>query len=297
MMISASMIVRNEEECITRCLKSIAGLDEIVILDTGSTDMTPEICLAYTNKVFAGEYAWNDNFAEARNESLKRCSGDWIFVIDADEILETGVPHLRRAVHSWHGEDVLMAKIRFGNTRFWSPRMFKNGIGIRWHGAIHNYLDRTGTRKTGVVIESGRSENHSKDPDRSLRILRKEINARPDCIREKYYLAREYYYRRDWAKAIQWFRSYLKARGSWAPERADAWCLLAKCYYQAGIVELAHHACFEALRINADFAEPMRMMAAMSGPKNRKKWTAFASQSRNEDVLFIRDLRAEEVLQ
>jgi glycosyltransferase involved in cell wall biosynthesis len=290
------MIVKNEQACIEDCLKSLKGIDEIVILDTGSTDRTPEICRQYTDKVYVGEYEWRDHFAEARNESLKRCSGDWIFIIDADERLVTGAESLRAAVENSGGETVLMTQINCGSVEFFYPRLFKNHVGIHWQGAIHNYLNRTGTKKTSVVIECGSSENHAKDPDRALRILRKEVTLRPDCVREKYYLAREYYYRAEWATAVWWFESYL-SKASWAPEWAEAWCLIGKCYAQLKDYGKAADACLQAIKINADFAEPMHMMAAMSGPKNKKRWQTMAEACKNEDVLFVRKINPAGVLQ
>lgn len=286
-MISASMIVKNEEKCLEQCLSSIKGIDEIVILDTGSTDATAKIAEKYTDKVFVGEYEWCDDFAGARNESLKRCSGDWIFIIDADEKLETGVGSLVNAVKNANGQDVLMAKVVSGGTAFWSARLFKNN-GIRWKGAVHNHLTKTGSKKTGVVVNCGWSENHGRDPDRAFRILLKEVKRDPALVREKYYLAREYCYRGDWLQAVFWFKEYL-AVAHWAPEWADAWYLLARCYVSLKRFDDAKSACLEALKINADFREPMLLMAELCGPKNRKKWRLFAEQSKNEDVLFERE--------
>lgn len=295
-MISASMIVKNEQACIEECLKTLKGIDEIVILDTGSTDKTPKICRKYTDKVYVGEYEWRDHFAEARNESLKRCTGDWIFIIDADERLVTEVQSLRAAIENSAGDTVLMAYVISGATELWSPRLFKNNVGIQWQGAIHNYLSRTGTRRTGVTVECGSSENHGKDPDRAFRILRHEVASRPDCVREKYYLAREYYYRKDWPTAVWWFEAYL-TKASWAPEWAEALCLLAKCYCQLKQYDKASNACLQAIKINADFAEPMWMLSAMSGPKNRKRWQSMAESCANEDVLFVRKIDPAGILQ
>lgn len=289
------MIVKNEQACIEDCLKSLEGIDEIVILDTGSTDRTPEICRKYTDKVYVGEYEWRDHFAEARNEALKRCTGDWIFSIDADEKLVTGVESLRSAIEESQGKTVLMTQVICGPLHFWYPRMFKNGCGILWQGAVHECPTQTGQRKTGVTIKCGLSENHAKDPDRALRILKKEVTRRPDYVREKYYLAREYYYRGDWPTAVWWFESYL-TKASWDPEWADAWCLLAKCFCQLGHYEKARNACMEAIKINADFAEPMYMMAALSGQKNRKRWQTMAGSCANEDVLFVRQINPAGIL-
>ena len=80
------MIVKNEEEDLPKCLNAVKTyVDEIIIVDTGSTDKTVTVAKKYTGKVFY--FKWRDDFAAARNESLKHASGDWILVLDADEIV------------------------------------------------------------------------------------------------------------------------------------------------------------------------------------------------------------------
>lgn len=81
------MIVKNEERHIARCLDSVAGLvDEIIIVDTGSTDRTVEIASNYTSKIFS--YQWKDDFSDARNYSFSKASMDYCMWMDADDILE-----------------------------------------------------------------------------------------------------------------------------------------------------------------------------------------------------------------
>ena len=85
--ISLCMIVRDEEEKLPRCLDNVAGLvDEIVLVDTGSSDRTVEIAKEYGART--AFFEWCDDFAAARNESLKLATGDWILWLDADDILE-----------------------------------------------------------------------------------------------------------------------------------------------------------------------------------------------------------------
>ncbi|MGN9167468.1 glycosyltransferase [Paenibacillus jamilae] len=80
------MIVKDEEVLLARCLDSVKGIaDEIVIVDTGSTDRTKEIAKEYTELVF--DYEWSNDFAAARNESIRHATGKWILVMDADEYL------------------------------------------------------------------------------------------------------------------------------------------------------------------------------------------------------------------
>ncbi|MFH1624567.1 MAG: tetratricopeptide repeat protein, partial [Pseudomonadota bacterium] len=87
--LSLCMIVKNEEEYLPKCLRAIKSIvDEMVIVDTGSTDRTIEIAETFGARVF--KHPWNDDFAEARNVSLKHARCDWILVLDADEVIAEG---------------------------------------------------------------------------------------------------------------------------------------------------------------------------------------------------------------
>ncbi|MFF2483647.1 glycosyltransferase [Paenibacillus sp. NPDC058071] len=86
-LLSLCMIVKNEEKLLSRCLDSVQGLvDEIIIVDTGSTDRTKEIASSYTQHVH--DWAWTNDFSAARNESLRYASGEWILILDADEYVQ-----------------------------------------------------------------------------------------------------------------------------------------------------------------------------------------------------------------
>src|SRR5207253_1218124 len=81
------MIVRNEDMNLSSCLESVRGVfDEIVVVDTGSTDRTREIACAFGAQVF--EFAWVDDFAAARNVALSHATGDYAFWVDADDVLD-----------------------------------------------------------------------------------------------------------------------------------------------------------------------------------------------------------------
>ena len=87
MKFSLCMIVKNEEAVLNRCLESMASaMDEIIIVDTGSTDATKKIATAYTDQIY--DFAWTGNFAEARNYAASKATGDYIYTADADEYLE-----------------------------------------------------------------------------------------------------------------------------------------------------------------------------------------------------------------
>ena len=86
-MISLCLIVKNEEQILERCLNSFKGYyDELIIVDTGSTDSTKDIAKRYTSKVF--DFEWCDDFSKARNFSIEQAAGDYILVLDTDEFLD-----------------------------------------------------------------------------------------------------------------------------------------------------------------------------------------------------------------
>ena len=85
--ISVCMIVKNEEKVLARCLDSLAGLwEELIIVDTGSTDATKEIAKKYTKNVY--DFTWTENFSDARNFSFSKACCDYIYSADADEVLD-----------------------------------------------------------------------------------------------------------------------------------------------------------------------------------------------------------------
>ncbi len=85
--ISLCMIVKNEEKNLARCLNSLAGMmDEIIIVDTGSTDRTREIAAGYTERVY--DFTWNQDFSAARNFAFSKATQEYIYTADADEVLD-----------------------------------------------------------------------------------------------------------------------------------------------------------------------------------------------------------------
>lgn len=93
--LSLCMIVRNEEQNLSECLDSVKNVvDEIIVIDTGSTDETVGIAESYGAQV--EHFPWCDDFSKARNESIKYASGDWILWLDADErLLPESIPVLQ----------------------------------------------------------------------------------------------------------------------------------------------------------------------------------------------------------
>lgn len=137
-LLSAAMIVRDEESFLPACLASLRDVvDEIVVVDTGSTDRTMEIARDAGARV--SSYPWGGDFAAARNVALDRAAGQWILYIDADERVVGGAPQGFR--EQLRQEDLIALTVRFrpsaGSTRYRESRLFRNDRRIRFRGVIH----------------------------------------------------------------------------------------------------------------------------------------------------------------
>lgn len=291
--IGACMIVKNEESCLGKCLESIQGVDEIVILDTGSKDKTGDIARKYTDKIIEGVYFWEDDFSKARNKALEFATADWILVIDADETLsEDGLFYIREAIKKANSKTLCFKMDVVSENETVSHnivRVHRRHPDIYWKGAAHNYLTVQDGPEIDAVITYGWSKAHELDPDRTLRILKKFVKDNPTKPRELYYLAREFFQRENYKAAKKWYQKYLQV-ATWAPEIADAHLMMAKCAVGLDDIDLAWMSAFKALQINADLSEGLKTLAALSGPNNRRKWLKYAKLANNEKALFARDI-------
>jgi len=137
-------IVKNEEATLSRTLDSVKGVvDEIVIVDTGSGDRTREIARESGARVY--DFEWCDDFAAARNESLKHARGDWILVLDADEVLVPEiVPQIKQAIKSDRLLLINLIRQEIGASQ--SPyslvsRLFRNRPNLRFSRPYHAMVD------------------------------------------------------------------------------------------------------------------------------------------------------------
>ncbi|MEH1906999.1 tetratricopeptide repeat protein [Nostoc sp.] len=144
MKLSLCMIVKNEAATLPKCLNSVRKVvDEMVVLDTGSIDHTPNIAQQLGAKVY--HFKWCNDFSAARNAALKYVTGDWILVLDADETLTpTIVPQLREAIA--RDEYLLINLVRQEVGAEQSPyslvsRLFRNHPDIRFDRPYHALVD------------------------------------------------------------------------------------------------------------------------------------------------------------
>ena len=142
--LSLCMIVKNEEAALPRTLASVKNVvDEIVVLDTGSRDRTCEIAREFGARVY--HFEWGDDFAAARNECLKHATGDWILVLDADEVLVPEIlPQIKQALESDRTLVINLIRQEIGASQ--SPyslvsRLFRHRHDIRFSRPYHAMVD------------------------------------------------------------------------------------------------------------------------------------------------------------
>ena len=182
MKLSACIIAKNEEKNLPRLLKSITGkFDEIILVDTGSTDRTKEIAKSFGCKVF--EHKWN-GFADARNRAVKEATGDWLWHFDADFELEEGEYRKALTLFKRIPKDIEALSIGVknfdssGRVKALSFHTFIHRAGIMWKGKVHE------SPMTGKVIGVPIFVNHYgysdkyvmlKKAHRNLKLLEEEI--------------------------------------------------------------------------------------------------------------------------
>lgn len=188
--ISLCMIVKDEEYNLPRCLDSIKDVvDEIILVDTGSTDRTIEIAKSYGARVFI--HPWEGNFSKARNYSLDYATCEWILIIDADEELQASdATELRETIKSnGYSAVSFVIKNKYKNSTQEGyakmVRLFKNFNGVHYEGTVHNVL-----KSNGKCLESPLSIIHhgydlSEDKmqekfERTASLLKEQIKKDPE---------------------------------------------------------------------------------------------------------------------
>jgi len=144
MKVSACLMVKNESETLPRCLESIKWVDEIIIVDTGSTDNTIEIAKSYKAKVY--EHPWENDFSKHRNQSIGYATGDWILIIDADEEIEEKIDpkefksRLKMVHLTISALVVTVSEVsdKRKTTSWLGMRFFRRASGIHYKNAVHN---------------------------------------------------------------------------------------------------------------------------------------------------------------
>ena len=199
--ISACMIVKNEEELLPQCLESIKDyVDEIIIVDTGSTDRTVEIAKSYGVKVY--HHPWENDFSKHRNQSIGYATGEWILIIDADEKLIEGGALIKEVIKDNSIDSIFFTVISYSDNKSSqtfhnSPRLFLNNGNIIYQGIVHNRLIGFRKSKNSPIkllhygYDLGDEINRAKF-ERTTALLKKQIKQNPEDPLPYSYMAASY---------------------------------------------------------------------------------------------------------
>lgn len=254
--ISLCMIVKNEEAVLGRCLDSVKdAVDEIIIVDTGSSDRTKEIAAEYTDKIY--DFEWVNDFSAARNEAFSKAEMDYCMWLDADDILEEKG---QEKLLFWKAQadgtaDVVMMDYAAGFDEegrvtfcYERERLLKRKRGFRWEGRVHEAVPVSGKVERLAL----RIEHHSRKTSyghRNLRIYEEMKEAgEPFHARDLFYYARELYYHRRYEEAVGCFLFFLEQKDAFCENQVDACRFTAYCLYALGREEKALSYLYRGLR-------------------------------------------------
>ncbi len=260
--VSLCMIVKNEEETIARCLDAVKNLvDEIIIVDTGSSDRTKEIISQYTDRII--DFIWIDDFAAARNYAFSHATMDYIFWLDADDVVmeqdhkkflklkETLDPSIDSITMHYNLEmdekENVISSLR-------RNRLVKRRNNFQWHGFVHEYIEVRGNILHSDIAVTHRSIHH--DSDRNLRIYENRLShGEIFSPRDLYYFANELLEHQKIELAIDYYKQFLATKNGWVEDYISACAKLAACFDILGDNERELHYTLKAFEYDIPRAE------------------------------------------
>lgn len=260
--LSLCMIVKNEEKTLARVLENAhVYADEIIVVDTGSTDSTKVIAQQFTPKVY--DYKWKDDFADARNFSFNKAQSDYLMWLDGDDFLPDSVAQKIRDWKFERGEeDVLMCTYATAYDEFLRPtyqflreRIVKNLPFLRWHDRVHEVIIPYGkvVNRPDIVVYHGKQKPHT---NRNLKIYQAMIKEGAEFSpRALFYYARELYYNGHFKKAIKTLNDFLKTKDAFIENKIEACLILCFCHENLNNSGKALDSLFESFKLSSPRGE------------------------------------------
>lgn len=196
--ISLCMIIKNEEKYLTECFESVKNVvDEIIVVDTGSTDNSIDIAKNYNAKIFSFE--WTKDFSAARNYSIAQASGDWILYLDADERLDqSSIGELKKLTHAKQKVAYncivrnLDSEVSRDNSMLY-PRLFPNNEEIQFSGKVHEQITPS-LKEKGIEILSSNILIIHVGYNISLEEKRKKAKRNLELLLDEYFVNKSPYF-------------------------------------------------------------------------------------------------------
>lgn len=285
--ISLCMIVRNEEETLGRCLGSVAGIpDEIIIIDTGSEDGTKTIATGFTSLVF--DFAWIDDFSAARNYSFAEASMDYVLWLDADDVLLPAERDKLLRLKEGLTADIDAVSMNYhiafdasGNvtqsTRL--LRLAKRSTKFRWVGVVHENLTsevQFTCLNSDIVVTHQKPASVSGPSKRNLLIYEKHFaEGREMRPADVFHYARELQAQGEYERAIPHYRQFLDCQEVDLELSLFALHELATCYYWIGDLEKEWECALRSLELDVPRPEFSCRIAERFVRRNQFRQAAF----------------------
>lgn len=212
--LSLTMIVKNEERNLFKCLESVKDfVDDIIVIDTGSTDQTKDIAQSFGARVF--DFEWNNDFAAARNFSIQKSKSDWNLVLDADEYVEQWdnnvIQEFMRGPRCI-GKIKIVSSFIQNKERKYSQEEVSRLIpnGCFYSGPIHEQIISDLRRISVPIVISHTGYENTNKSERNFQILFKEFQVNPNNPYLLYQIGRQYRATEDYENAFIYFKSMYK---------------------------------------------------------------------------------------
>ncbi len=296
--ISVCMIIKNEQETLARvleCAKKFA--DEIIIVDTGSTDESVSIAKKFTDKVF--HFDWCNDFSKARNFSFSKATCDYQMWLDADDVItDENINKINKLKNSEIDADVFMFKYSCGfdarNTpilTYYRERLLKRKNNYVWQGFVHEVIVPQGHIEFCEIEIEHRKIKHS-NPKRNLKLYRiAKRQGKVFSAREQYYYSRELFYNNYISTAIKNLTKFLKMPNTFLPDNLGAYLILCDCLIIKKRYETALKKMFQCLSKHIPTAEMCCKIAYLYDLTNDTTkaifWYKFAMQTEKQTTGFV----------
>lgn len=276
--ISLCMIVKNEEGNIADCLNSVKDIvDEIIIVDTGSTDRTKEVVSLFTDKIY--DFEWIHDFSAARNFSFSKATKEYILWLDADDvILEEDRIKLKDLKSSLNNfiDSVSMRYNYYDSNGDISYTLRRNRLvrrdrGFQWIGAIHEYISVYGN-VVSADIDIKHNADHTRDTYRNLMIYDKMLaSGKEFTTRDLMYYANELSDLQFYNQAIEKYQEFLLREDGWVEDQIKACNRLGNCYDSLGDYDGAIKCAMLALKYDRVRAETCCLIGDLYMKKGKYK--------------------------
>lgn len=228
--LSIAMIVKNEHNTLNRCLKCAKKIaDEIIIVDTGSTDDTKDIASKYTDKIY--NFKWIDDFSKARNYAFSKATMEYIMWLDADDIiLDEDIAKLKTLKNILTKDvDMIMLKYNLNpdengvpSLSYYRERIVKRLKNYKWVSPIHEVIPISGKVIYEDIAITHKKEQHGYS-DRNLKIFEKMKRENyPFDARQMFYYARELMYAERYDESIAEYTIFLNQPNAWIENKISA---------------------------------------------------------------------------